>query len=363
MDDEQRKELLRKAAAVSEQIAAAQKAIDSGIIKQAQEAAKLVNAVNVEAVTAATQRWKSAFVDPNVLKGIQDTMIARPFLPPNFATVASDWQRNSQAIAESIQSVGKVWRAAVQSSFAPFQHVFARIAEERKKAELVERTGWLPHYTTPFHLIDVETHSEAAAQTLIAAHYVESWDDVEAQFLENLDSYDIDDEAKATFKEALSAHRYGLFRAVPRTLFPEIERVACNEIYGGKRTIFEETRKGKQKAINITSLPGISEAARDLPARELLSYEFGMQLFTKMEEHLYARVGDDAQQIAKFADDPVPNRHASLHGIISYGSNQSSLNALMMTDFMFHLISRVKQYVVDDSDACDTGAGDAKDDE
>jgi hypothetical protein len=362
MDDEQRKELLRQAAAVKEQIASAQKAIDGGIIKQAQEAARSVNALNLEAVTAATQRWKSAFVDPNVLKGIQDTMVARPFLPPNFATIASDWQRNSQAIAESIQSVGKVWRAAVQSSFAPFQQVFARIAEERKKAELVERTGWLPHYTTPFHLIDVEAHDEAFVQALVTEHYADRWDAVEAQFLENLNAYSIDGEAKATFKEALDAHRHGLFRAVPRMLFPEIERVACNEIYGGKRTIFEETPKGKQKAINITSLPGISEAARDLPAHELLSYEFGMQLFTKMEEHLYARVGDDAEQIARFANDAVPNRHASLHGIISYSSSQNSLNALMMADFMFHLISRVKQYVVDASEDHDAVAADLKED-
>jgi hypothetical protein len=362
MEDAKRKALLKPAEAAKEQIAIAKQPLDGGIIKQVQEAARLAKAVNLEAVTPETQRWRSAFVDANVLKGIQDTTVARPLLPPNFATVASSWQQNSQAIAESLQSIGKVWREVVQSSFAPFQQVFARIAAEQKKAELVERIGWLPHYTTPFHLIDVEAHDEAFVQALLTEYYVDRWHAVEAQFLENLNAYHIDEEAKATFKEALDAHRHGLFRSVPRTLFPEIERIACNEIYGGKRTIFEETRRGKQKAINITSLPGISEAARDLPASEMLSYEFGMQLFTKMEEHLYARVGDDAEQIAKFASDPVPNRHATLHGIISYGSCQNSLNALMMTDFMFHLISRVKQYVVDEDEGHETIADGAKED-
>ena len=354
MSDPERTISLRLAE-IAKQAASIQKSLDLGIIKQAQEAAKLTKSLDLNAVTEATQRWRSAFVEPQVLKGIQDTMVVRPFLPPSFTTVISDWQKNSQAIAESIQSIGKAWQATVQSSLAPFQQVFARIAEERKKAELVEQTGWLPHYTTPFHLIDVDESDVAAANEAIATHYAEAWDEVEGQFLENLDGYQIDNEAKATFREALSAHRHGLYRAVPRTLFPEIERVASNEIYGGKRTITEQTPKGKLKAFGITSLPGVSEAARDLPAGELLSYEFGMNLFTKMEEHLYARVGEDAAEISKFANDPVPNRHASLHGIISYSSRQTSLNALMMTDFMFHLISKMKSYIADESEGDEDG--------
>ena len=39
--------------------------------------------------------------------------------------------------------------------------------------------------------------------------------------------------------------------------------------------------------------------------------------------------------------DPVPNRHAALHGRVSYASEKSSLNMLIMTDFIFDAISKV----------------------
>lgn len=220
----------------------------------------------------------------------------------------------------------------MQAIEAPFQQVFAQIAENRRRSALVEDTGWLPHATTPFDRIDVDAQDASEVGALIAGHYVERWEDVAATFRESLARYDIDAEAKATFDEAPRAHGVGLFRAVPRLLFPEIERVASVEFYGGKHEIPRENRKGM---VGITSLPGVRRHASQLPSGDVLAYDFGMDLFRKMEAHLYEKVGEEAERIAAVAADPLPNRHAALHGIVSYTTAQNSINMLIMTDFVF----------------------------
>jgi hypothetical protein len=39
--------------------------------------------------------------------------------------------------------------------------------------------------------------------------------------------------------------------------------------------------------------------------------------------------------------DAVPNRHAALHGYCVYDNAQSSLNALIMADYMLHLFDQL----------------------
>ena len=38
----------------------------------------------------------------------------------------------------------------------------------------------------------------------------------------------------------------------------------------------------------------------------------------------------------------MPNRHATVHGLVTYRTMQSSLNALIMTEFMYQVIPAVK---------------------
>ncbi len=44
----------------------------------------------------------------------------------------------------------------------------------------------------------------------------------------------------------------------------------------------------------------------------------------------------------RFAQDPVPNRHAAVHGLVSYSSMQNSLNTIFMADYIFQVISFLK---------------------
>jgi hypothetical protein len=314
--------------------------LDPGLLKglrQAIDLTKLIDPNILKSVAPAAKEF--TFLQPEILKSIQNASIARPFLPPQWDLMIQNWMKISRDL-ETFQSLAK---AASSFDLAPFLDVFKHPAKQGKKAQLVESTGWLPHYTTPFDLIDPERQSNETAAQALSDFYKNSWKTVEAQFIQSLSNYDIDEESKATFKEALIAHGHGLYRVASRLLFPEIERVASNEFYGGRRKVLSDD--GKQ-LVGITSLPEIRRGAGELPAGEILAYEFGMNLFKKMEAHLYEKVGDNEIEIAKFARDPVPNRHAALHGIVSYASAQNSLNALIMTDFMFHLISCMKRYMI-----------------
>lgn len=205
----------------------------------------------------------------------------------------------------------------------------------------IEAAGWLPHYTTPFDLILPDMLEDEISDT-IGQYYLENWRVVERAFLQRQKERRLDDDAVAAFEEALAAHRHGLYRSVPRTLFPEIERVACAELYNGSRQYHgKNTKGGKSRKIGITSLPNFAETVAKLPAGYVLTADYGIALYWKLEKHLYQTV-KQPDEIAAAMADSVPNRHATLHGIVTYKTMQSSLNALIMTDYIFHLIGQIK---------------------
>lgn len=96
--------------------------------------------------------------------------------------------------------------------------------------------------------------------------------------------------------------------------------------------------------MGITNLPHFRKQVDNLPAGEVITHEYGLHLFQKLKAHLYEKVGEDEAIIAKLAADPVPNRHAALHGLVCYKTVQSSLNAIIIADFIFHLINCINQY-------------------
>lgn len=163
-----------------------------------------------------------------------------------------------------------------------------------------------------------------------------------AALSESVASTAIDAEAKAAFEEALAAQEAGFYRSVVRLLFPEIERFARGAVYDGSR---KEVR-GKKKGRNNAGLADFREALMsDLPVGVVLDTPFALILVEKLYEHLYSYVPEDPAGLTVFERDPVPNRHASQHGYVTYSSAQNSVNMLAMADFMFHVIMRAKAYL------------------
>jgi hypothetical protein len=68
------------------------------------------------------------------------------------------------------------------------------------------------------------------------------------------------------------------------------------------------------------------------------------QLYQRLAEHCYERV-KTADAVAACVADPVPNRHAAIHGLVSYTSHLNSLNMLIMADFIFYVVHRIEGFL------------------
>lgn len=191
---------------------------------------------------------------------------------------------------------------------------------------IFEKAGWLLHHTTPLHLI-TDDMTEHDITPILEAYYLENWSDIAVAFRNRVGEMNVDKEARAAFEEALLAHGAGLYRAAIRVVFPEIERIARDQLLEG-------TLEG------IASLKEVRQAAGELGWGEWQKFGedpiFGQ--FTVMSYHLY-EVAKTRERIAQLACSPIPNRHAALHGLIAYTSLQSSVSAIIMAEFMFKAIS------------------------
>ncbi len=235
-------------------------------------------------------------------------------------------------IAPVIHNFEKIM-VPVHAAIPKYAKVFEVLGREHEKYRRFEKAGWLPHETAPFHLL--EEASDENLSSSLHDYYLENWQTIKQGFLKTVPEYSIDDEAKATFIEALEAHTNGLYRVAPRLLFPEIERVTRNEFN-------EDFFKGVARQRRLKDAAG-----------RLLPYEFkpgafyGTELYIRLSEHLYEDV-NDYEKLERCARDPVPNRHASLHGLVIYSTMQNSLNALIMTDFIFQIIGPIKSRVLEE---------------
>lgn len=214
----------------------------------------------------------------------------------------------------------------LQKSIAPLAGLFSAMARTSAECQAIEDAGWLPHYTTPF---DVLAGAEAEDfDQLISTHYRVQWVEVKAAFMARLAASPLDAEAKAAFVDALAAHEAGMYRATSRILFPEIERVARKEFHG--------LSKGQ------TSQRALKKAAENLALSDVEpGGMYAFRLFEKLFDHLYART-ETPDELAEVALDPVPNRHAALHGFLPYDTAKNSINMLVMADFLFQVICALK---------------------
>ncbi len=215
----------------------------------------------------------------------------------------------------------------------PFIHLaesVTRVAVVQRHCELLDAIGWLPHKSFPFDLLDSPGSDDAEElSALVSNYYASNWDSIRETFQDQVAQYDVDSEAKEVFRQALVAHAAGLFALVPRSLFPEIERVARLELHSGPRA-------------KITNQKRLREIAGELPISELgLGGLYGFAFYRKMDEHVYECVVDT--NLPKIRQDPVPNRHATIHGYFGYSSAQSSVNAIILTEFAFQIIDAHKR--------------------
>lgn len=238
-------------------------------------------------------------------------------------TYASDLD----ALRRAVSSIADNYRNSIESvrrlvEPTRFSSRHFQVAEEQM--QLLDAAGLLPHYTTPFNLLKHKPtgDGESLAQSL-EKYYLDNWKQTRSAILLRLRRYSVDDESKAVVREALTLHRQRRFRSVVRMLFPEIERIARNELLNND--------------LKAAALRKLMKVAGSLtPAETEPRGYYGWRLYTRLTEHIYSPARS-VRQVSKLARDHVPNRHAAIHGLVSYSSHRNSLNTLIMADYVLQM--------------------------
>jgi hypothetical protein len=138
-----------------------------------------------------------------------------------FVPISTNISQANDAIASALSSYIKKFKEVVEPYKQP---AVLRIACHYRRADIAIRSGWLPHNTTPWDSIGVDMTPEQCS-SILDEFYRLSWPKTKAFFVRSISKKNLDTEAKEVFHDALLAHEHSLYRAVPRLLFPEIERI------------------------------------------------------------------------------------------------------------------------------------------
>ena len=193
--------------------------------------------------------------------------------------------------------------------------------EWNRTVDALNEVGWLPYHSASFHYVEECGDDLLLLERRFAEYYRTRWREIRDDMESRLEDYHIDDEARETFREALSAHEAGYYRCVCRVLFPETERMISAGSPHSKPM--------------LKKLTGTGDLA-DFAFRE----RFAWVLFGRLVNHTYEWV--DPVDRERFERDPVPNRHAAMHGLVPYSTHKHSMNILILTDYAFQILPPMK---------------------
>jgi hypothetical protein len=223
-----------------------------------------------------------------------------------------------EGLSSSIKKLVEEFSSWVEDNFDNFEN----FAYEAYLQILFSSSGWLLHYTTPFHLIHNDL-DQAGLSFILEDYYKNNWTSIRNKIEHKLEKLNIDDEAKETFREALSVHQNGFYRATTTLLFPEIERLFRKILMNGSLNQFASLKEAREVLSN-TNFPNFNDGYR----RTIFSQAINIYY------HTYAPV-KTLEDISKFELDSVPNRHACIHGLVKYKSMHTSLNSLFLAEFVY----------------------------
>lgn len=256
-------------------------------------------------------------------------------MTPVAAQVDAAVRQMERSLGPVLQSLNE-WAAAAAPFLEEFNRMAAVAAEaverlrpalkkfhERKETHnALDKVGWLPHPSVPYRLVEGCGGDLALLDARIADYYSTRWTEIREAMESGLAEYHIDDEARATFREALTAHESGLYRGICRSLFPEIERIID---------------AGHRSGPMIDKLLASGDPT-DRQVREL----FDRVMLERIRKHAYEQVWTEGER-ERFERDPVPNRHAAIHGRVAYSTHKHSMNMLILTDYVFRILPPLEE--------------------
>ena len=277
-------------------------------------------------------------LDESAVPVVQKLSEASQQLEVTLRPFVQELARMSQSAAPYIESLAVTLRPFVQEITRISQAIAPHIESIRSYAKSFERysrfvdsvgaTGWLPYHTVPISYVEECGGNTPLLEQRLSSFYETNWNEIRQDIESRLEAYHVDEEARETFREALSAHEAGFYRCVCRVLFPEIERMI--------RILFFEDKAGTIPSKEMLNSLTHRGSLKDFMPREA----YGWILFGRLVAHLYAPVTEKNRK--KFQKDFVPNRHASIHGRASYSTHKHSMNMIIMADYIFQVLPSIK---------------------
>ena len=238
-------------------------------------------------------------------------------------------QRTLEATMPTISAVGGLQRTI--DEFMPTYrltplrgHTLPEFFSTFRLRGKLNRTGWFPHSTFPTHLLSYGYDDEEFDKAVLT-HYRTNWPMVRRKIEDELSLCHVDDNAKESLRQALTAHENGLYRIVPPSLFSFIE--------GAVRVCLYDNRVG-----NFSVKHQLASELGSLPATVLPYGALGVVAYSQLSQHLYESIQTNSAR-ERFLLAPLPNRHATVHGLVVYSSEKSSLNTIFVAIYVFRGLS------------------------
>ena len=249
-------------------------------------------------------------------------------------------KRFSEIVSEMSWSMEAVFRPIFQSLESSISHLATVFAPVFKKYQTfiksVKETGWLPYYSVPFHYVEECDGNIDLLENRLSNYYTTHWDEIHRDIESRLRSYHVSEETKETFREALSVHEGKNYRCVSAPLFSAIDR----EFYfltdqNPSKILYESAPFDTLQ--NLTPHEIIKELTGHWPQGDSGPIQaYFWVLLDRLVNHVYKTVNDENRK--EYEQDFTPNRHAVVHGRVSYSKHKHSMNMIIMADFIFQIL-------------------------
>ena len=251
--------------------------------------------------------------------------------------VVDAFVRDFGPLMDAAGGVFQIWKSTLQPVFRDLEPILERLGELMEAAgphveklirhQRIENqfsnSGWLPYYSKLIERVEGHEGDAISLDRMISAYYREHWTEIRRDIEDRMQTYEIDEEAMETLQEAFAAHESENYRSVCRILFPEMERLI-------RRNFFDDT--GRIRTAEMTRTLAEYLAEDEILSRQVLC----LVTIGRHVQHMYAQV-DDANR-DEFEQNAIPNRHATVHGLVSYSTHKHSMNMIIIADHLFQLL-------------------------
>ena len=254
-------------------------------------------------------------------------------------------KRFSEITSEVFRSAAALF-PIFQAFFQTLESISQKLAPHIEKYQTfiksVNETGWLPYYSVPFHYVEECDGNIDLLENRLSNYYTTHWDEIRRDIESRLGSYHVSEETRETFREALSVHEGKNYRCVSAPLFSVIDR----EFYfltgqNPSKILYESASFDTLQ--NLTSHEIIKELTGHWPQGDSGPIQaYFWVLLDRLVNHVYKTVNDENRK--EYEQDFTPNRHAVVHGRVSYSKHKHSMNMIIMADFIFQILPLKKLF-------------------